>query len=206
MGKAEENKKIKRSALLSHAFSLFLNNGIANTSISDITSNAGVAKGTFYSYFTDKEDLIQKLVSQKCHQLLKNSVEELHKQDEMSVEDSIIFISEDLILQLSRDPKLLRFINKNLSSGYFKKIIASDNLSDDLSDSEFDMLESLHAIIRKDGYQWDNPLLMLYTIVELISSTCHTILLYGEPVNYETYKPYLTKCIRNIITVFRVEN
>ena len=56
MGKAEENKQKKRSALLSHAFSLFLNKGISDTTISEIADHAGVGKGTFYFYFKDKEE------------------------------------------------------------------------------------------------------------------------------------------------------
>lgn len=240
MGKAEENKKIKRTALLSHAFSLFVNNGIANTSISDITNKAGVAKGTFYVYFKDKEDLIQKLIYQKGQQLLYNSLDALEKQDDLSVEDSIIFVADDLLKQLSSDVKLLKFINKNLSIGIYKKAldktIADEsgfnhsssiklNLNDtgfsvsdpansdsnssglhnlDLNDYELDFLTRFYKLIEKDGSKWDHPLLMLYTIVELISSTCHTILLDGEPVDYETYKPYLFQCIRNIIGAFKV--
>lgn len=197
MGKAEENKKIKRTALLSHAFSLFVNNGITNTSISDITNKAGVAKGTFYFYFRDKEDLIQKLVYQKGEQLLHNSLNKLKKQGDMSVEDSIVFIADDLIKQLSDDTKLLKFINKNLSAGIYKKALENN--------TESDILTNFYELIEKDGSKWNHPLLMLYTIVELVSSTCHTILLDNEPVDYETYKPYLFQCIRNIISVFKIE-
>lgn len=227
MGKAEENKKIKRTALLSHAFSLFVNNGIANTSISDITNKAGVAKGTFYVYFKDKEDLIQKLIYQKGQQLLYNSLDALEKQDDLSVEDSIIFVADDLIKQLSNDTKLLKFINKSLSFGIYKKALEKsvvDNSSSrefdlhnispsereyglhnsNLSEYELDFLTRFYQLIEKDGSKWNHPLLMLYTIVELISSTCHTILLDGEPVDYETYKPYLFQCIRSIIAVFKV--
>lgn len=53
------------TALLSHAFSLFIDKGITNTTISDIVNNIGVAKGTFYSYF-----LIEKLVSNICHSVI----------------------------------------------------------------------------------------------------------------------------------------
>ena len=79
MGKAEENKRIKKNALLSHAFSLFMNKGIPNTTISDITEHAGVGKGTFYFYFRDKDDLIEKLIAQKAAQLLTHSLTELQK-------------------------------------------------------------------------------------------------------------------------------
>ena len=75
MGKAEENKRKKRTALLSQAFSLFMNKGITNTTISEIVEQADVAKGTFYIYFKDKDDLIEKLITQKAEQLLINALD-----------------------------------------------------------------------------------------------------------------------------------
>ena len=54
MGKAEHNKQQKRDSLLESAFSLFIDNGFNKTSISDIVNQAGVAKGTFYLYFSDQ--------------------------------------------------------------------------------------------------------------------------------------------------------
>ena len=47
MSKVENNKKIKKEALLNTAFDLFTSKGINDTSISDIVNKAGVAKGTF---------------------------------------------------------------------------------------------------------------------------------------------------------------
>lgn len=199
MGKAEENKKLKKSALLSHAFSLFMNKGISNTTISDITEQAGVGKGTFYFYFKDKEDLIEKLIAQKAEQLLTHSLNELQKKEEvLSVEDSLVFISDDLIEQLIADSKLLRFLNKNLNYGIYKKALIRDEVKD-----EFDILANFYELIEKDGSEWNDPILMLYTIVELVSSTCHSIILEKQPVDYEHYRPYLEACIRSIIGVFR---
>ena len=54
MGKIEVNKQEKASRLLKSAYQLFLKQGIEKTTVSDITHNAGVAKGTFYLYFQDK--------------------------------------------------------------------------------------------------------------------------------------------------------
>lgn len=201
MGKAEENKKKKRLALLSEAFSLFANKGIANTTISDITQKAGVGKGTFYFYFKDKEDLIEKLVAHKAEQLFIHALNRLKEQKtDMSVEDTLIFIADDLIEQLIEDNKLLRLINKNLNYGIYRSALTREEVK-----SDFDFLAHYYEILEKDGSQWKEPLLMLYTIVELVSSTCHTIILEREPVDYESYKPYLFACIRSIIAVFRID-
>ena len=46
MSKVEENKRLKRNAMLDAAQKLFTDKGLAKTSVSDIVENSGVAKGT----------------------------------------------------------------------------------------------------------------------------------------------------------------
>jgi len=47
-----------RAKLIRTAMVLFQTNGVENTSVSQITRAAGVAKGTFYTYFARKEDIV----------------------------------------------------------------------------------------------------------------------------------------------------
>ena len=42
-------------------------------------------------------------------------------------------------------------------------------------------------------------LFMIFMIVELVSSTCYSSILYNEPVDIGELKPYLYICINNII-------
>ena len=175
-----------------------MNKGIPNTTISDITEHAGVGKGTFYFYFRDKDDLIEKLIAQKAAQLLTHSLTELQKKEALSVEDSFVFIANDLIEQLMNDSMLLRFLNKNLNYGIYKNAMEREDVKE-----EFDLIAKFYEIIEKDGSEWNDPMLMLYTVVELVSSTCHSIILEQQPVDYEHYKPYLEACIRSIVAVFR---
>ena len=46
--KSEVNKLQKKNKLMDVAYNLFTTRGINDTYISDITNEAGVAKGTFY--------------------------------------------------------------------------------------------------------------------------------------------------------------
>lgn len=201
MGKAEENKRKKRTALLSQAFSLFMNKGITNTTISEIVEQADVAKGTFYMYFKDKDDLIEKLIAQKAEQLLINALDILNKHPEtIKAEDKLVLIADSLLEQLNNDSRLLKFINKNLNYGIYKKALLSEEVK-----SDFDVMAAYYEILRSDGSEWKDPVLMLYTIVEMVSSTCHSIILEQDPVDLEYYKPYLFECIRKIVDVFRVK-
>ena len=69
MGKAEENKQHKLEALFNNAYELFLTQGIEKTTINDIVKKAGVAKGTFYLYFTDKYHIRDQLIAKTADKL-----------------------------------------------------------------------------------------------------------------------------------------
>lgn len=60
----------RREELMNAAERLFLEHGVAQTPIEAITSAAGVAKGTFYLYFSSKEDILAALGARFAQQLL----------------------------------------------------------------------------------------------------------------------------------------
>lgn len=194
MSKLKENKKQKREALLTTAFNLFTNKGVNETSISDIVNNAGVAKGTFYLYFRDKYDIRNMLISHKATQLFLKANEAMEKTDIMEFEEQILFLADNIIDQLNTNKSLLNFISKNLSWGIFRTILSSPKEQDDINfyDVYLEMLNS-----SKKNYR--DPELMIYMIAELISSSCYSVILYGEPVTLEQLKPDLYKIIRHIL-------
>lgn len=54
----------RRSDLLAASEALFLEKGVAATSLDEITGRAGVSKGLFYLYFRSKDDLLGALQAQ----------------------------------------------------------------------------------------------------------------------------------------------
>lgn len=195
MSKLDVNKKVKEDSLLNTAFNLFTSKGVSKTSISDIAGNAGVAKGTFYLYFKDKYDLRNKLVSHKSSQLFKNALEELNASNrDFDFEGRIIFIVDNIINQLNDNKALLNFISKNLSWGIFKNALTSPNNDDDV---DFKYIYDL--MLEDASCEIDQPEIMLFMIVELVSSTCYSSILYGEPVEIDKLKPYLYSTISDII-------
>lgn len=203
MGKVESNKLQKRTALLNAAYELFTAKGVNQTSIAEISEKAGIAKGTFYLYFKDKYDIRNKLISHVADRLFMDASSFLKRYcadqgTEMIFEDKIIFIADYVINALNSNKSLLTFINKNLSWGIFKEALT--NVSDDeinFRDVYYEMLESSSA-------KFSDPEIMLFMITELISSTCHSSILYGEPANIEIVKPYIFKTIRSVIASYQV--
>ncbi len=60
----------RRAAILDAALAEFAARGIADTRLDDVAARAGIAKGTIYLYFRDKESLFQELVRAKLSPLV----------------------------------------------------------------------------------------------------------------------------------------
>lgn len=197
MGKLENNKQQKMTSLLNTAFGLFTTQGVAKTSIAEISQKAGIAKGTFYLYFKDKYDIRNRLISHESSKLFKNAaaaLEDYEKETELMFEDKMVFIIDYILDALNENKKLLTFISKNLSWGIFKEALTTRVASDDINfkDVYFEM-------IRNAGVTLKEPEIMLFLIVELVSGSCYSAILYQEPADIETIKPHLFQAVRSII-------
>lgn len=196
MGKLDNNKKKKRDSLLETAFQLFMTKGLQNTSVSDIAKQAGVAKGTFYLYFKDKHDIHNHLISHKSSQLFQNAVKEYQKLPKsiISFEERMIFFVDNIVNQLTENPRLLSFISKNLSWGIFKNALTTP-----VKETDVDFRDVYREMLKEAPEEYAQPELMLFMIVELVSSTCYSSILYSEPVEINKLKPYLYASIRGIM-------
>lgn len=180
--------------LLESAYQLFIQRGYDAVSVQDITDQAFIAKGTFYNYFRDKDDLKEQLITRKSQELFQVAIMALHQTGISDFEDQIIFIVDYIVDILSQNQDALKLIAKNLSFGLFNhkvsEIFASDNI---------DILQSLERAAEQSGVQLKNPKVLLFMIIELTSSTCFSCILENEPLEIAVYKPYLFDAIRQII-------
>lgn len=190
MGRVDENKKKKKTDLMETAFQLFSNQGVARTSISDIAERAGVAKGTFYLYFKDKYDLHEKLVIYESKKLFLHALQYSGYHELEDAHDKILAIVDDILRQLQNNHLLLRFINKNLSWGIFRRAI-------DQSESDYAaVFEEILGPERADSKVLE---IEIYTIMELVGSSCYSVILDSDPTDLESYLPYLHRSILAII-------
>lgn len=186
MGKLENNKQQKRTSILDTAFKLFTTQGVSKTSIAEISQKAGIAKGTFYLYFKDKYDIRNRLISHEASKLFKNSVtalnsyadEEKTKNPDFTITftEQIVFIADHIINALNNNQTLLTFISKNLSWGIFKEALTTNVAEDDIN-----FRDIYYEMLSESGLNLKEPEIMLFMIVELISSTCYSAILYKEP-------------------------
>ncbi len=193
MGKAQENKQNKLERLLDATFMLFSSRGMARTSISDIAAAAGIAKGTFYLYFKDKDDIRDALVARMTRGLLREAVKGQAESDRPFA-DKLIHIVDSLLNQLQSNPLMLRFLNKNLNWSMFRSALRHS-----ASQEGRDYMDGFYRLTANDPSQWEAPQVMIFTIIELVGSTCYSVVVERDPVDLVTYKPYLYRTIRGIV-------
>ena len=190
-------KKNKESSLLNTAFEYFTTKGFSKTSITDIASKAGVGKGTFYLYFKDKYDIRNRLIARKSAQVLTIAAYALETHsEEMSFEDKFIFLIDNIVNQLNENQSLLNFISKNLSWGVFMAALTAP------AENDMDFRDAYLKLISESEHPVRDPEMMLFMIVELVSATCYSAILYKEPCSLEDFKPELYRAIRGMIRQF----
>ncbi len=192
--KIEDKKQLKRDSLLSTAYSLFIRKGINDTSIGDITKNAGVAKGTFYLYFRDKWDIQEKVIIEKTQLLFDEAYIDTKNKNLKNFPDRLINVIDHIINSLKDNKDLIKLINKNLSLGLY-----GNNIIKSLSNEYSDIKNAFESDLLKYNKQIKNPSVVLFMIIELVSSTCYNSILNNTPLPLEEYKPYLYEEIKKMI-------
>ncbi len=81
-GKRDENRRLKQQLLFRAATELFKKYGVESVTIDDIVAGAGISKGSFYSYFADKAELVRLLfapLSQEFEQAFQQAKERMQQ-------------------------------------------------------------------------------------------------------------------------------
>jgi AcrR family transcriptional regulator len=98
------NKHERRAQLVAAATDAFARQGVAATSVADIVRAAGVAQGTFYLYFTSKDDVILAVVEGVAETML-TSLQGRLDTAEMPAKDRLRAFGR-LLADLARDGEL----------------------------------------------------------------------------------------------------
>lgn len=81
MARISKDPEVRRDEIITEAASLFTRKGYTATSVKDIVDRVGVAKGTFYHYFSSKEDVLDAIVNDYSNQLLASLKKITHDSD-----------------------------------------------------------------------------------------------------------------------------
>ena len=147
--KEKNIKKQKKRKILEKAFELFRKNGYMDTKVEDITKALGISKGSFYTYFKTKEELLCELLeSMKKSEMERYSKVEIDENPKKTLEN---FIKERFksILELLNnvDIGIMNSFTQNTNVGkfheemikFFKSFIKENILLRYESNREYDM-------------------------------------------------------------------
>ncbi len=193
------DKSNKAERLLEAAFDLFVEHGDIDVSVSEIAARANIAKGTFYLYFHDKDDLREQLITQKSHELLRAALDSSDKIESATFEDRLVYVINFIIDYLTQNPVILKLIAKNLSFGMF-----NERVQQYIDDDKSDIMRALIMSAKRTGIRLRSPQILLFMIIELTSSTCFSCILESKPLPIEEYKPFLFETVRRIIRDFTI--
>jgi len=185
--KIGENKKRKERELYSAAYELFTTKGANNTAIDEIVKKAGVAKGTFYLYFKDKYDIVDKLVLLKSRQVIEEAMAETRKLGIENFEDKTIFFINYVINYFKANKLMLKLINKDFSCGLFKKARLNPDENKEIDEIARFFIEGL----KERGMEELEAELTLFMVFELVGNVCYSSIIINQPVDIDIIKPVL---------------
>ena len=124
----------KRKKIVDKAWELFAKNGYKETKVEDITKNLGISKGSFYTYFATKDELlyevlgkIKKEINRNLENINVNQVPEKVLEDYVKAKmNYVVKILNNMRLnsveKYSIDPKLRNFFEelKEKSTDFIK--------------------------------------------------------------------------------------
>ena len=128
MARTIKNPDVRRNEIIDVAQGLFLSKGYEQTSVQDILDGAGIAKGTFYHYFSSKLELLDNLINRLTTETLK-SVEPIVSDERLTAQQKMEAFF-DRIMQWKTENRrflmeLMRVIFQDENAIYRQKMTAA---------------------------------------------------------------------------------
>ena len=119
MERKKGKKNQKRKKILDKAWELFRKNGYEETKVEDITRELGVSKGSFYTYFKTKDEVLYEILER----IKKENEERINKinvnQEPNKILEDYVISKMNYIVKLLNNMKISS-INRNLSNSKLK--------------------------------------------------------------------------------------
>lgn len=190
-----EKKEEKRKALLNSAYFLFTDQGISSTSIAEICKKAGVAKGTFYLYFHDKEDILKALNMRLSHQLLSDAYSYMNKRRQEDSVENIITMAKYLIKRMKKDTDLVLMMKKDFVWDVTEKTFMT--LEDPLIQ---DIRNEIIQYAKDSNQDVTSLLIRLFSMISMIFSVAYSCLIDHLPGDMNTAEKEIYSMIRAVFT------
>jgi len=195
--KSSLNKKRKYDALLTKGTELYTENGLHNTSVDQITKKAGVAKGTFYLYFKNKEDFIEQIALKLNIDILKESMNKADKKLNTNAITYTLEVANQLVTYYTKNPTILKLVFRNFSWSTLMKQFHKSKQVTDL----YNVFRTKYAEIQIEHEQVNY---ILFILIQLTGSICYESIINKSPAPITIMKEVLIQTIEKILTPLEV--
>jgi len=118
-GKGKKNEKYFR--IIDAATRIFAQKGFFNAKVSEIAGEAGVADGTIYIYFENKDDILISLFEEQMQTVLDNMVTQLESEDDPAEKLKTFALVHLRLIQKSKDMAEIIQVELRQSSKFMKE-------------------------------------------------------------------------------------
>lgn len=183
----------KRHRIQSAAIQLFQEQGVETTTVNEIVQRANVAKGTFYVYYKDKKELISQILTKQHGCLLNNIINQSYAHSGGDVKMWKITFVNNLIAYYLEHPKLLKSIQKNISSIF---------VTEEHRNEVFQRVEKLELFLetlaraQESKKQTMNRFMLM---MEIIGIVCYNAIFFQHPDGIENILPELKLTMMKMI-------
>lgn len=188
MGLIEQKKADKRRRLIQSAYELFLEKGMSNTSIADICARSDIAKGTFYLYFKDKDDIGRAVNQEISRRITKNAFTEIEKDPETDYIRDFVNFQNRFIDAFIKNKESLKVLSMN----YIWQVNFDDVLK---ADDEFsrNLKHTLSSFAEAKGVTADHVRITSRLLLEMTIYGCCNALINQDPLPVEELRAYLNE-------------
>ena len=155
----EGRREQRRKLIMRAALKIFSKKGYSPTALDEVAQEAGIAKGTLYLYFKDKEDLIYNTIMSVLDHLKERMIDGIPSDlPPLKTLERIAFILFDYFRENDEFYNIyLTILNYNLISNYNHLFESMVSRKRDLYDYEFQLVEQAkqQGQIRKDMQTMD---------------------------------------------------
>jgi AcrR family transcriptional regulator len=170
----------RREDLIRAAISVFADKGLQDATVADITKAAGVAKGTFYLYFSSKEHLLAALKERFVQEALDHAAamfERVGKEDWWGLVDATIESSIDFALE--RRDTIRIFRREGLTPDTQEMLAASEQKLNAL------YAAGIQAGVDAGAFQVQDPELTAVLLHNAIEGALAKAILFDQDVDRE---------------------
>lgn len=104
----------RKNDILTAAMELFKEKGYGKTAVSDIVKAAGIAQGTFYIYYKNKEDVFISVIENTREKIIQQLIDVQKRNDLNAVEKMNLIIKHEFDINRTQDDLILQLhLEKN---------------------------------------------------------------------------------------------